>query len=218
MLGGRDLRETIEKTFDRLYDDLNVKIDKKNSEKTHAIEASSCTRLAYYERRDPLPPDNVSKISIILSNGMRHSLNNLHGEYKAENLTIEANADMIIADEHVVRFEIVPALPEVPHPSHLLYLNACLFAFNKDEGFLIYMTAEGKTAEFSVSKSNKMFEEIIRRARVLSTLLKDNKVPIVEPSDLCLRCKYFERCYAREKGKDDGTSDILAELFGKRKK
>ena len=218
MLGGRDLRETIEKTFDRLYDDLNVKIDKKNSEKIHAIEASSCTRLAYYERRDPLPPDNVSKISIILSNGMRHSLNNLHGEYKAENLTIEANADMIIADEHVVRFEIVPALPEVPHPSHLLYLNACLFAFNKDEGFLIYMTAEGKTAEFSVSKSNKMFEEIIRRARVLSTLLKDNKVPIVEPSDLCLRCKYFERCYAREKGKDDGTSDILAELFGKRKK
>jgi len=218
MLGGRDLRETIEKTFDRLYDDLNVKIDKKNSEKIHAIEASSCTRLAYYERRDPLPQDNVSKISILLSNGMRHSMSNLHGEYKAENLTIEVNADMIIADEYVVRFEIVPALPEVPHPSHLLYLNACLFAFNKDEGFLIYMTAEGKTAEFSVSKSNKMFEEIIRRARVLSTLLKDNKVPIVEPGDLCLRCKYFERCYAREKGKDDGTSDILAELFGKRKK
>jgi CRISPR-associated exonuclease Cas4 len=218
MLGGRDLRETIEKTFDRLYEDLNVKIDKKNNEKIHAIEASSCTRLAYYERKDPLPQDSVSKISILLSNGMRHSLSNLHGEYKAENLTIEVNADMIIADEYVMRFEIVPALPEVPHPRHLLYINACLFAFNKDEGFLIYMTSEGKTVEFSVSKSNKMFEEIIRRARVLSTLLKDNKVPIVEPSDLCLSCKYFERCYAREKGKDDGTSDILAELFGKRKK
>ncbi|SRR5581483_1170041 len=218
MLGGRDLRETIQKTFDNLYDDLNVKIDKKNSDKIHAIEASSCTRLAYYERRDPLPPDNTSKISILLSNGMRHSLSNLHGEYKAENLTIEADADMIIADEFVVRFEIVPALPQIPHPRHLLYLNACLFAFKKDEGFLIYMTAEGKTVEFSVSKNNRMFEEIIRRARVLSTLLKDNKTPIVEPSDLCLSCKYFERCYAREKGKDDGTSDILAELFGKRKK
>ena len=168
--------------------------------------------------KDPLPQDNVSKISILLSNGMRHSLSNLHGEYKAENLTIEVNADMIIANEYVMRFEIVPALPEVPHPRHLLYINACLFAFNKDEGFLIYMTSEGKTVEFSVSKSNKMFEEIIRRARVLSTLLKDNKVPIVEPSDLCVSCKYFERCYAREKGKDDGTSDILAELFGKRKK
>jgi len=218
MLGGRDLRETIQKTFDSLYEDLNVKIDKKDSDKIHAIEASSCTRLAYYERRDPLPPDNISKISILLSNGMRHSLSNLHGQYKAENLTIEADADMIIADEFVVRFEIVAALPQIPHPRHLLYLNACLFAFKKEEGFLIYMTAEGKTVEFSVSRNNKMFEEIIRRARVLSTLLKDNKTPIVEPSELCLSCKYFERCYAREKGKDDGTSDILAELFGKRKK
>jgi len=218
MLGGRDLRETIEKTFDKLYEDLNVKIDKMNTDKIHAAEASSCTRLAYYERKDPMPPDSASKISILLSNGMRHSLSNLHGEYKAENLTIDVNADMIIADEYVVRFEIVPALPEVPHPRDLLYLNACLFALKRDEGFLIYMTVEGKTAEFSVSKSNKMFEEVIRRARVLSTLLKDNKVPIVEPSDLCLRCKYFERCYAREKGKEDGTSDIIAELFGKRKK
>jgi CRISPR-associated exonuclease Cas4 len=117
MLGGRDLRETIEKTFDRLYEDLNVKIDKKNNEKIHAIEASSCTRLAYYERKDPLPQDNVSKISILLSNGMRHSLSNLHGEYKAENLTIEVNADMIIADEYVMRFEIVPALPRACLPS-----------------------------------------------------------------------------------------------------
>src|SRR5690242_14171810 len=120
MLGGRDLRETIQKTFDSLYEDLNVKIDKNDNNKIHAIEASSCTRLAYYERKDPLPPDNEAKISILLSNGMRHSLNNVHGEYKLDGLTIEANADMIIADEYVVRFEIVSNLPEVPHPRHLL--------------------------------------------------------------------------------------------------
>lgn len=218
MLVGRDLRETIQKTFDSLYEDLNVKIDKNDNNKIHAIEASSCTRLAYYERKDPLPPDNEAKISILLSNGMRHSLNNVHGEYKLDGLTIEANADMIIADEYVVRFEIVSNLPEVPHPRHLLYLNSCLFAFKKDEGFLIYMTTDGKTVEFSVSKNNKMFEEIIRRARVLSTLLKESKTPIVEPADLCLSCKYFERCYARERGKADGTVDLIAELFGKRKK
>jgi CRISPR-associated exonuclease Cas4 len=75
------------------------------------------------------------------------------------------------------------------------------------------MTADGKTVEFSTSKSNRMFEEIVRRARVLSTLLKDGKVPIVEPSDLCQRCKYYSRCYSREKVKESG--DILGELFGK---
>ena len=217
MLGGRDLRQTIQKTLDSIYEDLNVKIDKKNSDRIHALEVSSCTRLAYYERKDPLPPSDSSKISILLSSGMRHTLNNMHGEYKVDSMSIEVNADMIIADEYIVRFEVVTALPEVPHPSHLLYLNACLFAFKKDEGILIYMTTEGKTVEFSVSKNNKMFEEIIRRARVLSTLLKEGKTPIVEPSELCLSCKYYERCYAREKGKSDGTGDIIAELFGRRK-
>jgi CRISPR-associated exonuclease Cas4 len=59
-----------------------------------------------------------------------------------------------------------------------------------------------------------MFEEIVRRARVLSTLLKENKVPIVEPSELCMSCKYYERCYAREKRKESGDTDLIAELFG----
>ncbi|HEX9678898.1 hypothetical protein [Nitrososphaera sp.] len=216
MLGDRNLRDIIEKTFDRLYQDLDVKIDKANPDQIHAIEASLCMRLAYYERRDPLPADNITKMSILLSHGMRKALNNAHGEYKMDSLALQVDADMIIADEFVVRFEVVPELPEVPHPRHMLYLNACLFALGKQDGFLIYMTGDGKTAEFSITKSNKMFEEIVRRARVLSTLLKENKVPIVEPSDLCLNCKYYSRCYAREKLKE-GSGDLLDDLFGKLK-
>jgi CRISPR-associated exonuclease Cas4 len=218
MLGGRDLRETIEKTFDKIYEDLNVKIDKNNPDKIHAIEAAGCTRLAYYERRDPLPADNDTKASVLLSNGMRRALSGMHGEYRADSLSLEADADMLMGSEFVVRFEIVTTLPEIPHPRHLLYLNACLHAFQKDEGFLIYMTGAGKTIEFSLTKNSRMFEEIVRRARVLSTLLKDNKVPIVEPSDLCLSCKYFERCYARKKEMEESSGDLIAELFGKKKK
>jgi CRISPR-associated exonuclease Cas4 len=218
MLGGRDLRETIEKTFDKIYEDLNVKIDKNNADRIHALEAAGCTRLAYYDRSDPLPPDNAQKASALLSNGMRRALSGMRGEYRVDSLTLEVDADMIIGNEYVVRFEIVPTLPEIPHPRHLLYLNACLHAFGKDEGFLIYMTGAGKTLEFSSTKNNRMFEEIMRRARVLNTLLKDKKVPIVEPSDLCLSCRYFERCYARNRGAEEESTDLLAELFGKKKK
>ncbi|HEX6067284.1 MAG TPA: hypothetical protein VFZ05_00660 [Nitrososphaera sp.] len=216
MLGDRNLREIIEKTFDRLYQDLNVKVDKANPDHIHAMEAALCTRLAYYERRDPLPVDNATKMSILLSHGMRKALSNVRGEYKADSLGLQVDADMVIADEFVVRFEVVPELPEVPHPRHMLYLNACLFALGKQDGMLIYMTGDGKTTEFSITKNNKMFEEIVRRARVLSTLLKENKVPIVEPSDLCISCKYYSRCYAREKIKE-GSGDLLADLFGKLK-
>jgi CRISPR-associated exonuclease Cas4 len=213
MLGGRDVRSTIEKSLDKLHEDLSVKIDKKNPDRIHAAEASGCTRFAYYERKDPLPVDNRSKISILLGAAMRHSLSNTRGEYKVEGLSLEVNADLIIADEYIVRFEVVPALPEVPHPRDLLYLNACLFAFNKGDGILIYITAEGKAMEFSVTKNNRMFEEILRRARVLSTLLKDGKVPIVEPSELCLNCRYYERCYAKKQVKDESSGFILEEIF-----
>jgi CRISPR-associated exonuclease Cas4 len=217
MPGSRNLHEIIENAIDDIYKNLSVKIDKANSDRIHAIEASGCTRFAYYERKDSLPSDNAAKISSLLGNSMRHSLSNVHGEYKIDTLALEVNVDMIMANEFIVRFEIVPALPEVPHPQHMLYLNACLFAFNKDEGFLIYMTEDGKMVEFSVTKNNRMFEEIVRRARVLSTLLKENRVPIVEPSILCTTCKYFERCYARKKVKDEGSGFILEEIFKPRK-
>jgi CRISPR-associated exonuclease Cas4 len=217
MLGGKNLREMIEDAIDDRYKNLSVKIDKTNPDRIHALEASGCTRFAYYERKDSLPSDNATKVSTLLGNGMRHSLSNARGEYKVDTLALEVNADMIIANEYIVRFEIVSTLPEVPHPQHMLYLNACLFAFNKYEGFLIYMTAEGKTIEFSVTKNNRMFEELVRRAKVLSTLLKENRVPIVEPSDLCISCKYFERCYARKKIKEESSGFILEEIFKPKK-
>ena len=217
MLGGKNLREMIEDAIDDRYKNLSVKIDKANPDRIHALEASGCTRFAYYERKDSLPSDNATKVSSLLGNGMRHSLSNARGEYKVDTLALEVNADMIIANEYIVRFEIVSTLPEVPHPQHMLYLNACLFAFNKYEGFLIYMTAEGKTIEFSVTKNNRMFEELVRRAKVLSTLLKENRVPIVEPSDLCISCKYFERCYARKKIKEESSGFILEEIFKPKK-
>jgi CRISPR-associated exonuclease Cas4 len=217
MLGGKNLREMIEDAIDDRYKNLSVKIDKANPDRIHALEASGCTRFAYYERKDSLPSDNATKVSTLLGNGMRHSLSNARGEYKVDTLALEVNADMIIANEYIVRFEVVSTLPEVPHPQHMLYLNACLFAFNKYEGFLIYMTAEGKTIEFSVTKNNRMFEELVRRAKVLSTLLKENRVPIVEPSDLCISCKYFERCYARKKIKEESSGFILEEIFKPKK-
>jgi CRISPR-associated exonuclease Cas4 len=217
MLGGKNLHEMIENTIGDIYENLSVKIDKTNSDKIHAIEASGCTRFAYYERKDSLPSDNAAKVSSLLRNGVRHSLSNSRGEYKIDTLALEVNVDMIMANEFIIRFEIVPTLPEVPHPQHMLYLNAGLFAFNKDEGFLIYMTEEGKMVEFSVTKNNRMFEELIRRARVLSTLLKENRVPIVEPSNLCTSCKYFERCYARKKVKEEGSGFILEEIFKPKK-
>jgi CRISPR-associated exonuclease Cas4 len=191
----------IEKILDKMNDDSSRDFMNSNdAQNIHAIEASRCTRLSYFERKDPLPVDNVDKISMLFKEGVRHSFKNVHGEYRVDgNLTLEVTADLILNDEFIVRFKNVSNLPEIPHPQDLLYINACLFAFNKFHGILVYIKDERKSEEFNVTKSNKMFEEIIRRARVLSTLLKESKLPIVEPSDSCLTCKYYGRCYNRER-------------------
>jgi CRISPR-associated exonuclease Cas4 len=214
MLGEIDIRRLIEKKLDKVYDDFTT-VDRSNPDRIHALEVIRCTRLSYYERKDSLLADKTERLSVLLRDGIRRTFNNIHGEYKVDNLILEVNSDMIINEEFILRFEVVANLPEIPHPRDLLYLNSCLFAFNKNDGIIMYINLEGRTIEFSVTKNNRMFEEVIRRTRVLNTLLKERKVPIVEPSELCLTCKYYERCYYRE----NRTSNFSLEtLLGRGKK
>jgi CRISPR-associated exonuclease Cas4 len=211
MLGDIDIRRMIEKTIDKIYDDFQ-NVDKRNPDRIHALEVSRCTRLSYYERKDPLRDDETARMSILLKDSIRRTFNNIRGEYKVDNLILEVNADMVINEEFILRFEVVANLPEIPHPRDLLYLNACLFAFNKSDGIIMYINLEGKTIGFSVTKNNRMFEEIIRRTRVLNTLLRESKVPIVEPSDQCITCKYYQRCYYREKKTSNFSLETLLGL------
>ena len=199
MLGSKDIKKMIHKKFESAYSDQIKEFDKLNPEKIHASEASRCTRLAYYERKDPLPPDSNSTISTLIKDSIKRLFSNINSEFKANELSILASADMLVDEEYIVKFELVSKLPATPHPRDLLYLNACLFAFEKTDGILIYVNTEGETVEYSLTRNNKMLQEIIRRAKILSTLLKENRVPIVEPCELCLSCKYYERCYAQER-------------------
>jgi CRISPR-associated exonuclease Cas4 len=216
MIGDRDVRKMIEKTFDKIYDSIDQVPRNDDPDVIHVLEACRCTRLSYYERKDSVSaPRTISKVSILIKDSVRRSFNNVEGEYKVDNLSVRGTADTIIDNQFVVRFELVAQLPDTPHPRDLLYLNACLFIFNKIDGVIIYMTPEGHTSEFFVTKNNKMFEDVIRRARILSTLLKESKIPMIEPCDLCLNCKYYERCYYRER---KISSFSLDALFGLGKK
>jgi CRISPR-associated exonuclease Cas4 len=203
----------IEKILDKVCNHIGQNFMNSNDpQKIHAIEACRCTRLSYFDRKDPVDADNLERISILVKEGIRHSFKNVDGEYKIDDLTLGVTADLILNEEYIVIFQVVSNLPEIPHPRDLLYINACLFAFKKLDGILVYITHEGKSEEFTVTKSNRKFEETIRRAKVLNTLLRESKVPIVEPSDLCLTCKYYGRCYNREKKNSNHSLENLFAL------
>lgn len=212
MLGGRDVRKMIV-TY---MSERHKKLRRTSNDPTriYTSEASQCTRLSYYERVDPIDSNLAEQFQILLTHGLRHSFENVESEYKTDSLTLIVAADVILEEEFVLRLQITDSLPNSPRPQDLLYLNACLYAFDKPEGILIYVRGDGKSSEFAVAKSAKMFEELIRRARVLSTLLKEKRVPIVEPSESCMTCKYYGRCYMVERKE---TSFSIESLFGKSK-
>jgi CRISPR-associated exonuclease Cas4 len=211
MLGGRN--------FHKLIGDELIKISKKltldyDSNGIHVSEITRCTRLSYFERMDPFVDEYSNALSNISKGSLTKLLNGITREYKIDDLTIYATVDLMIDNDMIINFVPVSILPEYPHPNDLLYTNASMFIFDIQGGFIVYFTPEGKFVEFMVSESKRMFEQVIRRARILYLLLKEKKTPVVEPSELCFSCKYFQRCFGQQK-ESEHLLDILG--IGKKK-
>ena len=116
----------------------------------------------------------------------------------------------MIVDDVVIIFRPNQTIPEAPQAEDLLFLNACLWIYDKFDGIIIYITSDRKEYTFSLTRNKKMFEEVIRRVRVLSDLLNQKKVPILEPSQNCLECQYYQRCFISKKNsKQKSLSEIL---------
>ena len=133
------------------------------------------------------------------------------GDYDIKDgIKLKGQADMVVRDV-VMIFRSVEAFPENPLPSDILYLNACMWMFDKIEGIITYITRDGKEDSFVATKNQKMFEEVIRRTKVFNDLLKEKKKPIIEPSMECLNCQYYTRCFIKKK---EGKSISIPSLFG----
>ncbi len=131
-------------------------------------------------------------------------------EFAIDEIKLRGQADMKV-DDTVILFRPAQSTPESPYASDLLYLNACLWIYDKMEGMVIYITGDREEFSFSLTRDKKMFEEVIRRVRVLSDLLNEEKTPILEPSQNCLDCQYYQRCYISKKNSKQFS---LAELLG----
>ena len=211
MLGG--------KNFHKLIEDELIKISKKlalsyDSNGIHVLEITRCSRLSYFERMDPFVDEFSNALTNLFKSSLTMFLNGITREYKIDDLAIYATVDLIIDNDMIINFVPVSIIPEYPHPNDLLYTNASMFIFDIIGGFIVYFTPEGKFLEFSVSKSKRMFEQVVRRARILHLLLKEKKTPVVEPSELCFSCKYFQRCFGQQK-ESEHMLDILG--VGKKK-
>ena len=209
-MGDRDYRQVIKNAIEGISKDVEPKINLDDYKTIHVHEVVRCLRRSYFDRVEPLDPERTSFSNLISGLLQKVQYGSILGEFSLEKLSLKGQADIIV-DDVVMIFRNVVELPDSPYPPDALYLNACLWIFKKPEGIVVYLTNGGEESSYSITKSTKMFEELVRRVRVLNDLLEEKKVPILEPSDECMNCQYYERCYLKKK---IGKPITLHDLFG----
>ena len=210
MLGDRDYRQLIKNAIDSIGREIQPKIDPNDIKTIHLHEVVQCLRRSYFDRVEPKQVERRGFNDLVSGLLRNMKYGSKSGEFKMEDIGINGQADMIV-DDAVIIFRSANRLPENPIARDLLYLNTCLWIFDKMDGIIIYITSERQETSFSLSRNKKMFQEIARRIRIFNNLLKEKKVPILEPSDECSNCQYYEKCYIPLK---TSQSISLSQLVG----
>ena len=197
-MGERDFRQVIDNALKGVGRQLDLEVDLSDNKIFHIQEVMGCLRRSYYDRTDPIEKKQKNFHNYLSGLFRKSEFGSKTGEFDLDDLKLKAQGDLII-DDVVLIFRSVEEFPEIPFPSDMLYLNACLYIFDKFDGIIVYIAPDGTETSFGATKQKKMFEESIRRVRVLADLLAQKRTPILEPSTECTNCQYYERCYIKTK-------------------
>ena len=213
-MGDRDFRTTIQNALGSISKELDIDIDSKDIQTIHLQEVVQCLRRSYFDRIDPEEIERRGFNELL--SGLLRKLQ--YGSdpkiFEIDDIKLKGQVDMLV-DDSIILFRSAVNELESPLANDVLYLNACMWIYGKNDGIIVYITGDKKETTFSLTKNKKMFEEIVRRVRVLNDLLKEEKTPILEPSTECSECQYYERCFMKKKN----TKQIsLAEMMGIGKK
>ena len=218
VVGDRDYKQIVREAIDSIGEDVQLKFDTKNPNIIYLHEATKCLRRSFYDRTEPLETEQTQFNKVLGGLFRKMKSKATIGTYEMDSgLALKGQVDMI-EDDVVMIFRAVNRYPENPLPADILFVNACMWMFDKIEGVVVYITPDGKEESFVTNKNQKMFEEVIRRTKVFHDLIERRntdpkaKPPIIEPSMDCLDCQYYERCYIRKK---EGKQITLSSLFGK---
>ena len=218
VVGDRDYKQIVRDAIDSIGEDAQLKFDTKDPNIVYLHEATKCLRRSFYDRTEPLETEQTQFNKVLGGLFRKMKSKATIGTYKMDSgLALKGQVDMI-EDDVVMIFRAVNRYPENPLPADILFVNACMWMFDKIEGVVVYITPDGKEESFVTNKNQKMFEEVIRRTKVFHDLIERRntdpkaKPPIIEPSMDCIDCQYYERCYIRKK---EGKQITLSSLFGK---
>jgi len=197
-MGDRDFRSITHNAIRSIGNELEIEIDSKDIQTIHLQEVTKCLRRSYYDRIDPNEIERRGFNELLSGLLRKLQYGSEPKEFALDEIKLKAQVDMI-TDDSILLFRSALGELENPQANDVLYLNACMWIYDKVDGVIVYITGDKKEITFSLTRNKKMFEETIRRVRVLNDLLKEQKTPILEPSSDCSDCQYFERCFMKKK-------------------
>ena len=206
MMGDRDYKNAV----DSIGRELEIEIDADDFKTINLQEVVQCLRRSYYDRTDSKEIERRGFNDLLSGLLRKLEYGSQAKDFAIDDIKLKGQADMIV-DDIIVLFRPSQTVPESPLAQDLLYLNACLWIYDKTDGMIIYITNDREEFTFSLTRDKKMFEEVIRRVRVLSDLLNEQKTPILEPSINCTDCQYYQRCFISKKSSKQLS---LAEMLG----
>ena len=198
MMGDRDFRNITHNAIRSIGNELEIEIDSKDIQTIHLQEVTKCLRRSYYDRIDPNEIERRGFNELLSGLLRKLQYGSEPKEFAIDKIKLKAQVDMI-TDDSILLFRSALGELENPQANDILFLNACMWIYDKVDGVIVYITGDKREITFSLTRNKKMFEEIIRRVRVLNDLLKEQKTPILEPSSDCSGCQYFERCFMKKK-------------------
>ena len=198
MMGDRDFRSIVENALDSIGKELEIDIDAADIQTIHLHEVVRCLRRSYYDRIDPQEVQRRGFNELLSGLLRKLQYGSQPKEFPIDDIKLRGQVDMLV-DDSIFLFRGTTNELENPIADDVLYLNACMWIYDKPDGIIVYITGDRKETTFSISRNNKMFEEVIRRVRVLNDLLKEQKTPILEPSTECSEWQYYERCFMKKK-------------------
>lgn len=209
-MGDRDFRSIIQNAIESIGKELEIEVDSKDIQTIHLKEVVQCLRRSYYDRVEPQEIERRGFNELLSGLLRKLQYGSEPKEFAVDDINLKGQADMIV-DGSILLFRSAMDELENPVANDVLYLNACMWIYDKDDGIIVYITGDRKETTFSLTRNKKMFEEVIRRVRVLNDLLKEQKIPILEPSMDCSDCQYYERCFTKKKNTKQTS---LAEMLG----
>ena len=130
MMGDRDFRSIIQNALGSIGRELQLNIDSKDIQTIHLQEVVQCLRRSYFDRIDPVEIERRGFNELLSGLLRKLEYGSEPKEFEIEDIKLKGQTDMLV-DDIVLLFRSAQGELENPLANDVLYLNACLWIYDK---------------------------------------------------------------------------------------